>query len=173
MNTIYVNLSSIYENQTIKKEINNIKGNSTIQFILTGINEEVNDALSLELNWGDSSNIESYKKDLVFNYKEKSIFDEILYGKLGGSVMTQYKHTYTPNLSANFTSLTAQLLIYYSNGVYADLYFPITLISESYYDNIKKFSINNTQMNSLSTSNTIANLESKYTKQTYITYLQK
>lgn len=93
MNTIYVNLSSIYENQTIKKEINNIKGNSTIQFILTGINEEVNDALSLELNWGDSSNIESYKKDLVFNYKEKSIFDEILYGKLGGSVMTQYKHT--------------------------------------------------------------------------------
>ena len=173
MNTIYVNLSSIYENQTIKKEINNIKGNSTIQFILTGVNEEVNHALSLELNWGDSSNIESYKKDLVFNYREKSIFDEILYGKLGGSVMTQYEHTYTPNPSANFTSLTAQLLIYYSNGVYANLYFPITLISESYYDNIKKFTINNTQMNSLSTSNTIANLESKYTKQTYITYLQK
>lgn len=173
MNTIYVNLSSIYENQTIKKSGINIKSDSTIQFILTGISEEVNDVISLEINWGDNSSVESFKKDLVFNYREKSIFDEILYGKLGGSVMAQYDHTYSTELSTNFTALTAQLLFYYSNGVYANVYFPITLVSESYYDNIKKFAISNTQMNSLSSSNTVANLESKYNKQTYITYLQK
>tara|TARA_R110002096_G_scaffold411495_2_gene611634 strand:- start:284 stop:802 length:519 start_codon:yes stop_codon:yes gene_type:complete len=172
MNTVYVNLSSIYSNTTLKNEELYLKGDSTLQFVLTGVNEEVNDAISLEINWGDST-IENYKKDLVYNYKEKTIFNELIYGKLGGSVMTDYNHTLTLNPSSNFTSLTAQLLIYYSNGVYADVYYPLTLVSESYYDNIKKFAINNTQMNSLSTSNTIANLQSKFNKQTYITYLQK
>ena len=172
MNTVYVNLSSIYSNNTLKNEELYLKGDSTLQFVLTGVNEEVNDVISLEINWGDST-IENYKKDLVYNYKEKTIFNELIYGKLGGSVMTNYNHTLTLNPSSNFTSLTAQLLIYYSNGVYADVYYPLTLISESYYDNIKKFAINNTQMNSLSTSNTIANLQSKFNKQTYITYLQK
>ena len=172
MNTVYVNLSSIYSNNTLKNEELYLKGDSTLQFILTGVNEEVNDAISLEINWGDST-IENYKKDLVYNYKEKTIFNELIYGKLGGSVMTNYNHEFSLEPSSNFTSLTAQLLIYYSNGVYADIYYPITLVSESYYDNIKKFAINNTQMNSLSTSNTIANLQSKFNKQTYITYLQK
>ncbi len=172
MNTVYVNLSSIYSNNTLKNEELYLKGDSTLQFILTGINEEVNDAISLEINWGDST-IENYKKDLVYNYREKTIFNELIYGKLGGSVMTNYNHEFSLEPSSNFTSLTAQLLIYYSNGVYADIYFPLTLVSESYYDNIKKFAINNTQMNSLSTSNTIANLQSKFNKQTYITYLQK
>ena len=172
MNTVYVNLSSIYSNNTLKNEELYLKGDSTLQFILTGVNEEVNDAISLEINWGDST-IENYKKDLVYNYKEKTIFNELIYGKLGGSVMTDYNHEFSLEPSSNFTSLTAQLLIYYSNGVYADIYYPITLVSESYYDNIKKFAINNTQMNSLSTSNTIANLQSKFNKQTYITYLQK
>ena len=172
MNTVYVHLSSIYSNNTLKKEELYLKGDSTLQFILTGVNEEVNDAISLEINWGDST-IENYKKDLVYNYKEKTIFNELIYGKLGGSVMTDYNHEFSLEPSSNFTSLTAQLLIYYSNGVYADIYYPITLVSESYYDNIKKFAINNTQMNSLSTSNTIANLQSKFNKQTYITYLQK
>lgn len=172
MNTVYVNLSSIYSNNTLKNEELYLKGDSTLQFVLTGVNEEVNDVISLEINWGDST-IENYKKDLVYNYKEKTIFNELIYGKLGGSVMTNYNHTFTLNPSSNFTSLTAQLLIYYSNGVYADIYYPLTLVSESYYDNIKKFAINNTQMNSLSTSNTIANLQSKFNKQTYITYLQK
>ena len=172
MNTVYVNLSSIYSNNTLKNEELYLKGDSTLQFILTGVNEEVNDAISLEINWGDST-IENYKKDLVYNYKEKTIFNELIYGKLGGSVMTDYNHEFSLEPSSNFTSLTAQLLIYYSNGVYADIYYPLTLVSESYYDNIKKFAINNTQMNSLSTSNTIANLQSKFNKQTYITYLQK
>ncbi len=172
MNTVYVNLSSIYSNNTLKNEELYLKGDSTLQFILTGINEEVNDAISLEINWGDST-IENYKKDLVYNYREKTIFNELIYGKLGGSVMTNYNHEFSLEPSSNFTSLTAQLLFYYSNGVYADIYFPLTLVSESYYDNIKKFAINNTQMNSLSTSNTIANLQSKFNKQTYITYLQK
>ena len=172
MNTVYVNLSSIYSNNTLKKEELYLKGDSTLQFILTGVNEEVNDAISLEINWGDST-IENYKKDLVYNYKEKTIFNELIYGKLGGSVMTDSNHEFSLDPSSNITSLTAQLLIYYSNGVYADIYYPITLVSESYYDNIKKFAINNTQMNSLSTSNTIANIQSKFNKQTYITYLQK
>ena len=172
MNTIYLNLSSIYSNTTLTQNNLYLKGDSTLQFILTGVSEEVNDVISLEINWGDST-IENYKRDLVYNYKEKSIFTEILYGKLGGSVMTDYNHTLSLNPSSNFTALTAQLLIYYSNGVYADIYLPLTLVSESYYDNIKKFAINNTQMNSLSSSNTIANLQSKFNKQTYITYLQK
>lgn len=172
MNTLYVTLSSIYENQTITNSESYYKGEPTLQFVLTGVSEEVNDALTLEVNWGDGSE-SNYKKDLVYNYRERSIFDEIELGKLGGSVMTNYEHTYATELSASFTSLTAQLLIYFSNGVYADLYYPITLVSESYYDNIKKLAIDNAQIKDLSSNDVIANLQSKYNKQTYITYLQK
>ena len=64
MNTVYVNLSSIYSNTTLKNEELYLKGDSTLQFVLTGVSEEVNDVISLEINWGDAT-IENYKKDLV------------------------------------------------------------------------------------------------------------
>jgi len=170
MNNLYFNLSSITENTTIKRDEVVFKGRPTIQYVLTGIDEESNKALSLELTWGDGSMVEYYSKDVFFNYREDSIFNEMLYNKPGGSVCYTYNHTYNPPISTTSTSLTSQLIIYFNNGTYVNFYQPIKLVKESYYDEIQEFSILNTQIQSTS-SLTVANLESKNSK-TFITILE-
>ena len=149
------------------------KGAPSIVYVLTGINEGSSQALSLDINWGDESQIEYFQRDVVFNYRERSIFNEVLYGKVGGSILDQYSHTYVPGVSSFFSNLTAQFLIYFSNGFYANLLQPIRLIRESYYDSIQKLGILNTQMIGTSASNTVANLQSKFNKRTYTTFFNK
>lgn len=148
------------------------KGAPTIMFVLTGIDESKSKALTIDINWGDNTDIEYHQRELVYNYKEKSIFNEVLYGKVGGSVLKQYEHTYT-TLSAQQTNLTVQFLIYYNSGYYANLFLPIRLLKESYYDSIEKLGILNTQMIGTSASNTIANLQSRFNKRTYTTFFDK
>lgn len=171
MSTIFINLSSITENTNVYREEISFKGAPTINFVLTSISEAINSALTLDINWGDYSSIQYSQKDIVFDYKTKSIFDEVLYGKVGGTILNQYEHTYVPSTSSYFTNLTAQFLIHYNNGFYANVFQPIKLIRESYYDNIQKLGITSTQMVGASASNTITNLQSKFNNATYITFL--
>ena len=171
MSNIFINLSATTENTDILKEEITFKSDPTITFVLTGIDESANQALTLDINWGDGTDINFNQKDLVFNYKKESIFNEMLYGKLGGTILDSYEHTYVPSISTFATSLTAQFLIHYNNGFYASILQPIKLVRESYYDNIQKLGIQSTQMTGASGSNTVANLESKFDKRTYITYL--
>ena len=95
----------------------------------------------------------------------------MLYGKVGGTILDNYKHTYVPSTSSFFTNLTAQFIIHFNNGFYANIKQPIQLIKESYYDNIQKLGITSTQMTGASGSNTVANLQSKFNDSTYITFL--
>lgn len=171
MSNIFINLSAVTENTTVLKDEITFKSDPTINFVLTGIDESANAALTLDINWGDGSATNFNQKDLVFNYKKESIFNEMLYGKVGGTILDSYEHTYVPSTSAFTTSLTAQFLIHYNNGFYANIFQPIQLVSESYYDNIKKLGIQSTQMTGASGSNTVANLQSKFDNQTYVTYL--
>ena len=171
MSTIFINLSSVTQNINVLGEEILFKGAPTINFVLTGISETSSSALTLDINWGDSSNIQYAQKDIVFNYKTKSIFDEVLYGKVGGTILNQYEHTYVPATSSFFTNLTAQFLVHFNNGFYANINQPIKLIRESYYDNIQKLGITSTQMVGASASNTVANLQSKFNNATYITFL--
>jgi len=174
MYTIFINTTappvSSY-NETLPSV--DFKGAPSIVYVLTGVSEGSSQALSLDINWGDGSQIEYFQRDVVFNYRERSIFNEVLYGKVGGSILDQYNHTYVPGVSSFFSNLTAQFLIYFSNGFYANLIQPIRLIRESYYDSIQKLGILNTQMIGTSASNTIANLQSKFNKRTYTTFFNK
>ena len=171
MSNIFINQSSVTESLSVLKDEVVFKSDPTINFVLTGIDESANQALTLDINWGDGTDINFNQKDLVFNYKKESIFNEMLYGKLGGTILDSYEHTYVPSISTFATSLTAQFLIHYNNGFYASILQPIKLVRESYYDNIQKLGIQSTQMTGASGSNTVANLESKFDKRTYITYL--
>jgi len=169
---LYFNLSSITQSTSTVNTVVTLKGISNIQFILTGIAEDYYKAMSIDINWGDYSPTEYYGVDLVKDYKNTSIFDEILYGKVGGSIMTSYNHTYKLPVSTFGIHLTAQCLVYFNNGNYASFFQPITLIKESYYDDIKQLNILNTQIQRVS-STTFVNLESKFNKQTYIALLNK
>ena len=171
MNNIYINLSATTSSYDVHKEEITFKSDPTITFVLTGVNEVANQALTLDINWGDGSDTNFNQKDLVFNYKKESIFNEMLYGKVGGTILDSYEHTFVPSTSSFATSLTAQFLIHYNNGFYANIFQPIKLVRESYYDNIQKLGIQSTQMTGASGSNTVANLESKFDQRTYVTYL--
>jgi len=171
MSNIFITLSANTENTTILKDEIAFKSDPTITFVLTGVDETANQALTLDINWGDGSETNFNQKDLVFNYKKESIFNEMLYGKVGGTILDTYEHTYVPSTSSFATSLTAQFLVHYNNGFYANIFQPIKLVRESYYDNIQKLGIQSTQMTGVSGSNTVANLESKFDKRTYVTYL--
>jgi hypothetical protein len=160
MSSVYFNLSTITENTVVKNNEAIYKGSPSLQFVLTGIDESFNKALSLELNWGDSTPTEYYSKDIIFNYRDQSIFNELLYNKPGGTICFTYNHRYDPPITATVVTLTAQMVVYFSTGVYARFFQPIKLVKESYYDSVKEFSILNTQIATIS-SNTIANLESK------------
>jgi hypothetical protein len=171
MSNIFINLSATEENRTVLKDEISFKGAPSINFILSGIDESINAALTLDINWGDGSATEFSQKDIVFNYKEKSIFNEMLYGKVGGTILDEYEHTYVPSTSSFFTNLTAQFIVHFNNGFYANIKQPIKLVRESYYDNIQKLGITSTQMTGASGSNTVANLQSKFNNSTYITFL--
>ncbi len=97
----------------------------------------------------------------------------MLYVKVGGTRLNQYNHTYVPNLTSYYTSVNAQFLIYFNNGYYANITQPIKLIRESYHDDIQKLGIVNTQMTGLSASNTVANLQSKFNRRSYVTFFDK
>lgn len=171
MSNIYINLSATTASTDVLKDEITFKSDPTITFVLTGVDERANQALTLDINWGDGSDTSFNQKDLVFNYKKESIFNEMLHGKVGGTILDEYEHTYTPSTSSFATSLTAQFLIHYNNGFYANIFQPIKLVRESYYDNIQKLGIQSTQMVGTSGSNTVANLASKFDERTYVTYL--
>tara|TARA_R110000765_G_scaffold167887_2_gene273001 strand:- start:2178 stop:2699 length:522 start_codon:yes stop_codon:yes gene_type:complete len=171
MSNIFINLSSTTSNIDVVKEEIQFKGSPSICCVLSGIDEAASAALTLDINWGDGTSTEYSQRDIVFNYKEKSIFNEMLYGKVGGTILDSYEHTYVPSTNSFFTNLTAQFLVHFNNGFYANIKQPIKLFRESYYDNIQKLGITSTQMTGASGSNTVANLQSKFNDNTYITFL--
>ena len=107
MSNIFITLSANTENRTVLKDEIAFKSDPTITFVLTGIDEVANQALTLDINWGDGSDTNFNQKDLVFNYKKESIFNEMLYGKVGGTILDSYEHTYVPSTSSFATSLIA------------------------------------------------------------------
>lgn len=166
---IYYNISSTQEaQQVIKYDAVNFKGSSSVTFVLTGINEEYNNALFLEIEWGDGSAKEYYQKDLIFDYREESIFNEILYGKVGGSIATFYNHTFFNNATSYNIALSSQFLLTFSNGSTLLIIQPVGVFKNSYYDEIGDLNLLNTQITPTSSNFTFVNFEGKNNKQTYV-----
>jgi hypothetical protein len=149
-----------------------LKGTTTVNFVLTGINEEISNILFLDINWGDSSNSLSLQRDIIFNYKEQSIFDEVLYGKLRGSVATIHSHVYNNTTNAYNTSLTAVINCTFNTGDTVRFIQPINVFNASFYDRLGDLSISKTQIQPNEDSNTFAILEGQNNKFSYISILK-
>jgi len=170
--SIYYNLTSTTGDRQSILPVVSVKGKTSITFILTGINESRNYATYLTINYGDSTESINVQKDLVYDYKNKSIFNEVLSDKPGGTIMSTYENVYS-NETSNFNSpLTAQFLITFRDGSKTLFIQPLNIYNASYYDEIGELSITNSQISPLSTSNTFVNLEGKLNKQTYVSILQ-
>lgn len=156
------------ESQVIKYPVANFKGTSTVTFVLTGVNEEIDSVLFLEIDWGDGSKKEYYQKDLIFNYREESIFNEILYGKVGGSIATFYDHIFFNNTTNYNVALSSQLLLTFSSGATLLIIQPISVFKNSYYDEIGDLNLLSTQVTPSSSNYTFINFEGKNNRQTYV-----
>jgi len=170
--SIYYNLTSTTGDMQKILPTVSVKGKTSITFVLTGINETSNYATYLIINYGDSANNIHIKKDLIYDYKNKSIFNEVLFNKTGGTIMSMYTNTYS-NDTANFNKpITVQFLITFKDGSKTLFIQPLNIYNASYYDEIGELSIISSQISPLSTNNTFVNLEGKINKQTYVSILQ-
>ena len=156
---IFINLSSIstltYYNTPVI-----VKGRNTLNFILTGVKEDGASILFMDINWGDGTDIVTIKKEPVYDYRNNSIINEVLYGIQGGSIRSNQSHVYSNNLSSYGVALTASFTFFYSNSCIATIRQPICLYWASFYDDIKELVAINSQVLPLSTNNTFINLES-------------
>jgi hypothetical protein len=162
MNTqnIFINLSSISTTTVVNRNVT-IKSNTTLNFVLTGVSEGNNvSVLLVDIDWGDNSYILTVKKDPVYDYRNNSIINEVLYGRIGGSVCTSQSHLYSNTTTSYGIGLTAALTFYYSNSCITTIKQPINVYWASFYDDIKELVAINTQVLPLSTNNTFVNLES-------------
>ena len=167
MKNININYSlSSAVTQTIFQPSISLKGQTEVTYLLYDINEDINNVLFLDINWGDGSSVVNLRRNAVYDYRTQSIFDEILYGKIGGSVCTPQKHVYNNNTITYGVALTATFTLYYDNGAITTIYQPHTLYWASFYDDITELVAINTQIQPVSTNRTFVNLESKRNIQT-------
>ena len=157
---IYFNLSAV-ESRTFYNNPILLKGESTVNYILTGIKEDSYNVLFVDINWGDGSTPLTYTKDAVYNYREQSIFDEILYGKVGGSVCVQYSYPYSNQTNTYSIKLTSNFVLTYNSGEKVYFYQPLQIYHGSFYDDIVDLVAINTQILPVSANTTFVNFESK------------
>ena len=163
--TIITSLTQPLTNATIYEDTFIYKGQYLVEMDIGPISEKNTRAITVTIDWGDGAEREVYKRDVIFNYRTSSIFSEVLDGRLGGSILGKYTHRYTPS-QTHIRAVSAQIVIAFDNGMYTKIVQPISLVMESYYDNIKEFSINSMVVHD-STMFSILNLQSKYNNWTW------
>ena len=136
-----------------------LKGATTLVLSLTGVSEEDFKVDILTINWGDGSLTETYKRDIFFNYRTSSIFNEVLYGKLGGSVLSVYNHDYINQTSNYSVPYTLNIVIQKNNGKYISIQQPISSYWGSYYDDLNDLTILDTQILPLTSNSSFISLE--------------
>lgn len=162
MKNININYSlSSAATETIFQPTITVKGRSNVDFLLYEVDETVNTVLFLDIDWGDGSKNTNLRRNAFFDYRTQSIYNEVVYGKVGGSVCTSQSHIYNNNTTSYGLLLTATFTFYYDNGAVTTMYQPVNVYWGSFYDDITELVAINTQIQPISTNRTFVNLESK------------
>jgi len=173
MNTSTITLSSpqLSSNEMYVLTASPIKGRTQVILDLVGFDETVYPVNDLYISWGDSPVSYTYKRSPVKDYRNTSIFDEMLYGKIGDSVMNTYTHTYNSLSGVDVIQYLLEVVAWYENGYKSDYSIFIDVYPESYYDTLDELDLLSTQITSLSSNNTVVNLESRSSGQTLVCVL--
>jgi hypothetical protein len=161
MNTVTVsyNISSSPNDITFVADPILLKGSTTLSVSLTGVSESDFRVDLLTINWGDSSKQETYKRDVFFNYRTSSIFNEVLYGKLGGSILGVYNHDYRNQSDSYEAIYTLNVVIQKNNGKYVYIEQPVRCYWSSFYDSLSGLSILDMQVLPLTGNSGFVSLE--------------
>lgn len=173
MNTLTISVSS----PSLTGDISTVlsaapaKGRTEVTLDLTGFDESQYVLNEMRIEWGDDGNVHWYKRDPYKNYAETSIFDEVLYGKIGGTIAQRYTHIYNSISSVDIVTYLLEIFAYAENGYRHDVTIYVTIYPESYYDTLDELDIRSSQVLPLSTNFAVVNLESRKTGQTLVCVL--
>jgi len=156
----YNYLNSYFNNATIQEAPVILKGATTVNVSLTGVSEDKYVVDMLTIDWGDGSR-DTYKRDLFFNYKTQSIFNEVLYGRTNGTVLGVFSHDYANKYSSYEVDYTISIVIQKNNGQYIYVKQPLRCFWGSFYDSMESLNAINSQILPQKTNDTFLNLESK------------
>lgn len=145
-----------------------IKGASKVIFDFSNMIGPESRASKITIDWGDGTPTLQKGKGVIFDYRRDSIFDEVLYGAIGGTVLTSYSHEYFNDSQYYGKDFFAKILITWEDGTFTYIVQPITVFWDSFYDDVQELSLLSTQVLPLSTNDTFINFESKYDKATLI-----
>jgi hypothetical protein len=161
MNSVTLNydLNNSFNNITMQVKPVILKGATTLNISLTGILENDFRVDQVVIDWGDNTNQEVYKREIFFNYRTQSIFNEILYGKLNGSALGVYSHDYINEYSTYETDYVISIIIQKNNGKFIYIKQPVRSFWGSFYDSLERLTILNTQILPLTSNNSFVNFE--------------
>lgn len=168
--TLAISSAPIYENTFLQLSAV-VKGKTNFILDLTQIDETEFFVTDLALRWGDDGVTYEYKKDPIKNYRETSILDEVIYGKIGGSVMGTYTHTYNTLSSTDIITYLLEIAAYFESGYILEYYVEVTVYPESFYDTIQDLQLLSTQILPVSANYTVANFEGVGNGYTFVSVL--
>lgn len=158
----YISLSGTFNNTEVQMSPVILKGATTLSISLTGIPEDDFKVNQVTIDWGKGdSKPEVYTRDLFFNYRTQPIFNEVLYGKIGGSVLGIYSYDYINEYNTYEVKYTINILLQKSNGKYLSIKQPLRCLWGSFYDSLERLTILNTQILPVSSNDTFLNLNAK------------
>lgn len=138
-----------------------LKGTTEVTLNMQNLDETAYTIMSIRIDWGDDSNAEVFTKDVVKNYMTTSILDEMLYGKLNGSVATAHSHVYQYSGDGTYDNaiydFTIQAL--YENGYTLTFNGTISIFRGSFYDSVDRLALHTTQILPVKENYTVVNLE--------------
>ena len=134
MNTETIYLSSVSTSATNITDEVVLYDYTTVDISLSAVTEGYIPTY-LKVDWGDGDS-QVYNNSVYKTYREMSIFNEVLYGKYSSIFAETLQHTYYPSVSARYKSLSAQVLIEYSDGNYSWFVIPIKIVTGDYFETI-------------------------------------
>lgn len=161
MNSVNLNydITDSFNNVTMQVKPVIIKGATTLSISLTGVLENDFKVDQVMIDWGDGSRVEVYKREIFFNYRTQSIFNELLYGRLNGSVLGIYSHDYINQYNSYEVDYSISITIQKNNGKYVVIKQPVRCFWGSFYDSLERLSLLNSQILPLTSNNSFINFE--------------
>jgi hypothetical protein len=134
MNTLDLSYSTSTPATTAIEAEQNLYDFTVVNLNVSQISERVI-PLYMTINWGDG-NIEYFDNTLYRNYREESIFNEVLYNIRSSVLLDVHSHTYYPSVSARFKQLSAEIFIEYTDGSVCSIVQPFRITSGDYFETI-------------------------------------
>lgn len=168
MNSTQINITFKKINGIIPLKRKYIKGSSTVSYSFTNMNESVYRVNSLTIKWGDGTENLVRKRNIFFDYRTESIFEEVENGKIGGTLLASYSHDYYNNYNNYGADFYTQIILEWEDGAFTYIIQPLTILYDSFYDSVKEINVLSTQILPVTSNKTFINLETKDDITTYI-----